>query len=98
MTVTMTDRKTRYKICPIDSQLTMSSEIKYSFIECECEVAGSDNLICDKKGGKCYCKVGFNGQKCGECDEKFFGYPNCKGKCLVKISKLNTKIVSVIYS
>ena len=70
----------------------MSSEIKYSFSECECEVEGSRNTICNKDGGKCSCKVGFNGQKCGECNEEFFGYPNCTSKCLVNISKLNIKI------
>ena len=80
----------------------MSSEIKYSFSECECKVEGSNNQICNKYTGKCSCKAGFNGQKCGECDEEFFGYPNCTGKCLVgaglvNISKLKIKIISFIH-
>ena len=70
----------------------MASEIKYFLSECECDVEGSNNQICDKDTGKCSCKAGFNGQKCGECDEKFFGYPDCKGKCLVHSSKLNIDI------
>ena len=68
----------------------------YSFSECECKVEGSNNLICNKYGGKCSCKLGFNGQKCGECDEEFFGYPDCKSKCSVNIHKLNIKILSFI--
>ena len=49
-----------------------------SFIDCNCDGAGSLDGKCDD-AGKCSCKPGFDGVKCNTCAKKFFGFPQCQG-------------------
>ena len=51
--------------------------------ECECNIQGTigGQCIYDKSEG-CRCKEGFSGPFCSSCDFGYFGFPNCKRKCL----------------
>ncbi|XP_069831051.1 laminin subunit alpha-2 isoform X3 [Dendropsophus ebraccatus] len=53
---------------------------------CNCDLIGSLHDICvkDSKGatqdllaGSCYCKPGYAGEKCNQCDLGYKGYPDC---------------------
>ena len=49
--------------------------------ECECNPNGvTDGQICDPSSGACICKKSVAGKKCDECENGYFGFPNCKGK------------------
>ena len=56
----------------------------YTFINyisaCMCDEHGAVDDLCDATTGKCTCKDSFANDKCSECIEGFFGYPNCQGK------------------
>ena len=49
-----------------------------SFIECNCDQDGSLDGNCND-AGKCFCKTGFDGDKCETCAKDFFGFPQCQG-------------------
>ena len=44
-----------------------------------CDEHGAVDDLCDATTGKCSCKDSFANDKCSECIEGFFGYPNCQG-------------------
>merc|ERR1711962_1714368 len=46
---------------------------------CMCDEHGSVDDECDATTGKCTCKENFANDKCSECIEGFFGFPNCQG-------------------
>ena len=46
---------------------------------CDCNTLGSSNSLCDSKG-VCTCKENISGDKCNECKNGYFGFPNCEGK------------------
>ena len=46
---------------------------------CDCHDNGSDFKICDEIG-QCACKWGYIGKLCNQCDKKYYGFPNCKGR------------------
>ena len=48
-------------------------------IECHCNEDGSVNANCDEASGKCNCKEHIIGDKCTQCVEEFYGFPNCEG-------------------
>ena len=47
-------------------------------IECNCSEMGSTSKSCDENGA-CTCKEMIIGEKCSECIDGYFEYPNCKG-------------------
>ena len=47
-----------------------------SLIECNCDQDGSLDGNCDE-AGKCFCKRGFDGDKCNACAYGLYGFPNC---------------------
>ena len=51
-------------------------------LACMCDEHGSVDDECDATTGKCTCKENFANDKCSECIEGFFGFPNCQGKYL----------------
>ena len=72
-----------------------------SFIECNCHQDGSLDDNCDD-AGKCTCKTGidgviqgFSGEKCGKCDDGFYGFPYCQGRPL--FSLFIKEIVSIFH-
>ena len=46
---------------------------------CECNPLGSVSLDCDDHG-LCQCKDNVVGDKCDQCAEEHFNFPNCTGK------------------
>ena len=48
------------------------------FSACGCNEHGSSDIVCSEEG-KCTCKDNYAGDKCDECIEGFFGFPNCQG-------------------
>ena len=47
-------------------------------------MAGSVNDHCDKDTGECTCKDNIGGEKCNECIDGYYGFPDCKRKCVAK--------------
>jgi laminin alpha 3/5 len=43
---------------------------------CNCDSGTSDG-ICDKKNGTCICAPNFQGERCSECAQGFYNFPNC---------------------
>ena len=58
-------------------QCTQLPILMVSLTECECAKEGSTGQ-CDANG-KCTCNENVAGDKCTECKENYFGYPNCQG-------------------
>ena len=52
----------------------------FSFLECLCNVEGSETAACDETSGKCTCKSNVIGDKCTECASEFYGFPDCQCK------------------
>lgn len=48
------------------------------FLACDCDPSGTEGDVCDKNTGQCLCRDGFAGRRCDQCDERFYGYPNCR--------------------
>ena len=62
--------------------------INVSFVsECLCDPAGTEG-VCDSVTGECTCKDTTTGAKCDQCKDGYFGFPDCKGKSQIWISKL----------
>lgn len=47
--------------------------------ECDCNADGTDG-VCDSVTGQCTCKATTTGEKCDQCKDGLFGFPECKGK------------------
>ena len=54
----------------------------FTFSECGCNKLGSKNERCDHQG-KCYCKIGFKGKKCDQCQNGYYG-KSCESKAIKK--------------
>lgn len=52
--------------------------IYYIFLDCDCDIKGTREGICDKDNGKCLCKEGYGGKRCDMCIAEYYGYPDCK--------------------
>lgn len=46
--------------------------------DCNCDVRGTREGICDKSSGECLCREGYGGSRCDQCLPEYFGYPDCK--------------------
>ena len=46
------------------------------FVGCECDAVGSTSYQCEHDG-RCSCKANVGGDKCIECLEGFYNFPNC---------------------
>ena len=62
----------------------------FNHLECECDEEGSVDNTCTETDGKCTCKEHIIGEKCAECEEEFFGFPNCEGMYICNLN-LNAK-------
>ena len=51
----------------------------FNNLECACDEEGAVDNTCTETDGKCTCKEHIIGEKCAECEEEFFGFPNCEG-------------------
>ena len=50
---------------------------------CACNEHGSVDDFCNENG-VCSCKENYGGEKCDQCVEGFFGFPECQGIiCLI---------------
>ena len=50
------------------------------FSECKCNKKGSKGEQCDEPSGKCICKLKqIVGDKCAECEKKYYKFPDCPG-------------------
>jgi len=67
-----------------DSKIIGSSIINVYFavliiwLDCNCDVRGTREGICDKSNGQCMCREGYGGERCDQCLPEFFGYPDCE--------------------
>ena len=48
-----------------------------NYLACECNEHGAENDFCDDNG-KCTCKEHYGTEKCDECVDGYFGFPNCQ--------------------
>ena len=76
--------------CPFWSVLFIKVEIRVLYFElsfsifpflaaCDCNLAGSVSLQCDRDTGKCQCKQGMIGDKCDQCAQDTSGkMPQCE--------------------
>ncbi|GJQ78672.1 hypothetical protein Trydic_g2714 [Trypoxylus dichotomus] len=48
------------------------SVVKTECIACLCDQIGSQNVTCDANTGQCFCKMGYNGQKCASCGVGYY--------------------------
>ena len=55
--------------------------LQIHFLECKCNQKGSKGEQCDEPSGKCICKPNVIGNKCKECEKKFYKFPDCLGTC-----------------
>lgn len=55
----------------------MISNLKFQFLDCNCDLQGTESDICDKGTGKCLCKEGYGGPRCDQCLPSYFSYPEC---------------------
>ena len=74
-------------------QCTQLPILMVSLTECECAKEGSAGQ-CDANG-KCTCNENVAGDKCTECQEFYYGYPNCQGLCDWKNLKITSSHFSV---
>ena len=51
---------------------------KILFLECDCNLEGTIEAICDKRSGDCLCKQSYSGSKCEKCSDGFYGPPDCQ--------------------
>lgn len=54
------------------------------FLVCDCNLAGSQSIQCDKTNGSCVCIPGISGSRCDRCARGFTGHaPHCEacGEC-----------------
>ena len=52
--------------------------------ECGCITAGTDDDPTCDASGQCNCKDNIGGEKCNECIGGYYGFPDCKRKCVAK--------------
>ena len=50
-----------------------------SFLACNCNEQGSEDLTCDAVTGKCHCKCDVEGDKCDGCTDGHKLFPDCHG-------------------
>ena len=50
------------------------------YTECNCNMEGSLKNTCESVSGQCSCKLHVIGGKCTQCEEEYFGFPDCSGK------------------
>lgn len=62
----------------LNSWQRISVPIKIIFVaDCNCDVLGTLEEVCDKDAGKCLCKEGFGGPRCDQCIPGYYNYPDC---------------------
>lgn len=44
-----------------------------------CNAEGSAGITCGEVNGLCTCNANIVGEKCTNCNEEHFGFPNCTG-------------------
>ena len=47
-------------------------------LACSCDEDGSQSLQCDRDTGKCPCKENIVDDKCKECKNEHYDFPDCK--------------------
>ena len=53
------------------------------FLDCQCNITGSQSTDCDSYG-QCACKTNLiTGQKCSECKNGHINFPDCSGISLL---------------
>ena len=50
----------------------------FFILECDCNLEGTIEAICDKRSGDCLCKQSYSGSKCEKCSDGFYGTPDCQ--------------------
>lgn len=47
------------------------------YIDCNCDIQGTQGEICGKLSGHCLCKEGYGGPRCDQCLPGYYNYPDC---------------------
>lgn len=47
-------------------------------LDCDCDVQGTEEEVCNKESGTCICREGFGGPRCDQCLPGYYNYPDCK--------------------
>lgn len=58
--------------------LRINSSFYISLPDCDCDIQGTEEEICDKDNGQCICREGFGGPRCDQCLPGYYNYPACK--------------------
>ena len=64
-------------------QIAISFTAEPILQSCDCNPLGSVSLNCDDHG-LCDCKENVVGDKCDQCAEEHFNFPNCTGIYLIR--------------
>ena len=66
--------------------------------ECECNVNGTRDQVCEVGGGQCPCKTNYEGSNCDRCAYGYYGFPDCQCKSLKECGCTNHTLQNVTFS
>ena len=58
------------------------------FKACMCNADGSSGITCGADDGKCDCKNNVMGDKCTQCVDGTYGFPDCQGSMKIKNAEI----------
>ena len=56
----------------------MKSCLILCFLDCNCDIDGTEGELCCTEAGQCQCKPQYDGDKCDQCSQNHYDFPNCK--------------------